>query len=105
MKTAWLTFGFIAQFLFLARFLVQWIASERAGKSYIPLAFWYLSITGSLMLLTYAVFYLRDPVIIVGQSTGSIVYVRNLVLIRRSQKGQEVTQVSNVEDKSDDVPK
>jgi lipid-A-disaccharide synthase-like uncharacterized protein len=83
---AWLTFGFAAQGLFFGRFLVQWLASERAGKSYIPLSFWYLSIAGSLMLLSYAFFHLHDPVIVVGQSTGVIIYVRNLLLIRKQRR-------------------
>jgi lipid-A-disaccharide synthase-like uncharacterized protein len=88
-RAAWLTFGFTAQGMFFGRFLVQWLASERAGQSYIPLSFWWLSIAGSLMLLTYAIFHLHDPVIIVGQSTGAFIYVRNLLLIRKKRKAQE----------------
>lgn len=86
LKTAWLTFGFSAQGLFMARFFVQWLASERAGRSYIPNSFWYLSIVGSAMLLSYAVLYLSDPVIMVGQSTGLFIYVRNLLLIKSHKK-------------------
>ena len=78
----WLALGFAAQAMFASRFLVQWIASEKAGRSIIPDAFWYLSCGGGLLLLIYAV-YRRDPVFIVGQGAGLFVYVRNLVLIRR----------------------
>ena len=79
----WTLFGFIGQTLFTGRFLVQWFYTERARRSVMPLAFWYLSITGGLMLLTYAVAVL-DPVIILGQAFGVIVYTRNLMLIRRA---------------------
>ncbi len=74
--------GLLGQLMFSSRFLVQWITSEKKGKSTIPLAFWYLSIAGGLMVLTYAI-WREDPVIILGQSAGLIVYVRNLVLIHR----------------------
>jgi lipid-A-disaccharide synthase-like uncharacterized protein len=78
---AWL--GFLGQAVFFMRFLVQWIASERRKASVIPLAFWYLSIGGSILLLLYGILD-RDPVIIVGQATGSLIYLRNLHLIRRN---------------------
>ncbi|MFO0948684.1 MAG: lipid-A-disaccharide synthase N-terminal domain-containing protein [Planctomycetota bacterium] len=78
----WLCIGFGGQLVFTARFLVQWIASERRGESVVPIAFWYLSIAGSWLLLTYAV-YRKDPVIIAGQLLGVVVYGRNLVLIHR----------------------
>lgn len=80
----WLVVGFLAQGLFCARFLVQWIASELKKRSVMPLAFWFLSLGGGLLLLTYAV-HRRDPVFILGQSVGLIVYTRNLVLIRRER--------------------
>jgi len=76
-------FGLGAQAVFTARFLVQWIASELRGRSHIPLAFWYLSIVGALMLLTYAAFWKHDLVVTIGQSTGVFIYVRNLMLLRR----------------------
>ena len=76
--------GLIGQLLFTLRFVVQWIASERAGKSVTPRAFWHLSIGGSLILLGYAV-YRRDIVIMLGQAFGSFVYFRNLVLIDRER--------------------
>ena len=85
MQTFWLGLGFLAQALFSARFLVQWIASERARKSIIPDLFWYLSIAGSALLLAYAI-YRRDPVFILGQSTGLFIYGRNLYLIRREKR-------------------
>jgi lipid-A-disaccharide synthase-like uncharacterized protein len=82
----WLAIGFVAQGLFASRFFVQWIASEKAKSSVVPVSFWYLSLVGSLMLLGYAI-HKRDPVFILGQSTGFLIYVRNLFLIRGSQAG------------------
>lgn len=86
-NTYWVALGFIAQGLFSARFLVQWIASERAGNSIVPIMFWYLSISGSALLLAYAI-YRKDPVFILGQAAGLVVYFRNLMLIRRNEKRQ-----------------
>jgi lipid-A-disaccharide synthase-like uncharacterized protein len=86
-ESFWLILGFTAQLLFSARFLVQWIASERAGRSVVPLAFWFLSILGGLLLLSYAI-RRRDPVFIAGQAMGVGVYARNLVLIWRSRTRQ-----------------
>ncbi len=80
-QTVWLVIGFIAQGLFSARFLVQWIASERRKRSIVPTTFWYFSIAGGALLLAYAI-HRRDPVFIVGQGAGLIVYVRNLQLLR-----------------------
>jgi lipid-A-disaccharide synthase-like uncharacterized protein len=80
----WLYLGFAGQLLFGLRFIVQWVASERKGESIIPVYFWYLSLIGSLILLAYAIFR-RDPVFILGQSTGFIVYTRNLMLIYRKR--------------------
>lgn len=81
----WVAFGLGGQLLFTARFLVQWIASERAGRSTIPLAFWYFSLGGGLVLFTYAV-YRQDPVFILGQSLGVFIYSRNLYLIHREKR-------------------
>ena len=78
----WLAVGFLGQAMFGARFLVQWIASERRKQSVVPKAFWYLSLFGGLTLLTYAI-HRRDPVFIVGQLTGVFIYTRNLWLIYR----------------------
>jgi lipid-A-disaccharide synthase-like uncharacterized protein len=81
----WLILGFIAQFMFTGRFFVQWIASERKKKSVMPISFWYLSFLGGLLLLIYAI-HLKDPVFILGQSTGTFVYIRNLMLIYKKKK-------------------
>ena len=80
----WLAFGLIAQLAFAARFLVQWIASERAGKSVVPLAFWFFSICGGLLTLIYGLVK-REPVIIIGQLVSNIIYVRNLMLIFKNR--------------------
>lgn len=77
----WLVIGFGGQALFMARFVIQWFASERQRKSVIPVSFWYFSILGALVLLVYAV-HRRDPVFIAGQSLGVLIYLRNLHLIR-----------------------
>ena len=82
LRNPWTTVGLLGQLIFSARFLAQWIASERAGRSVVPGVFWYLSIAGSLVLLTYAL-HLRDLVITLGQSMGFFVYTRNLVLRKR----------------------
>lgn len=84
----WIIVGLIGQLLFFMRFFIQWIASERKGKSIIPIQFWYFSIAGAILLLSYAI-YRRDPVFIVGQSTGIIIYSRNLVLFAREKKMSE----------------
>ena len=75
--TAWLAVGFIGQGFFSSRFLVQWLASEKEGRSVIPMSFWYLSLGGGLTLLAYAI-HVGDPVFILGQSTGAFIYLRNL---------------------------
>jgi lipid-A-disaccharide synthase-like uncharacterized protein len=76
----WLAFGLVAQLFFTARFLVQWISSERAGKSVVPMAFWFFSMGGGLMTLVYGVVK-REPVIILGQALATIIYIRNIMLI------------------------
>ena len=81
-ELVWVGVGFAGQVMFSLRLLLQWMASERAGRSIMPVAFWYFSIVGGLMLLSYAI-WRRDPVFILGQSTGVVIYARNLVLIRR----------------------
>ena len=85
MEKFWLILGFTAQFMFASRFLVQWIASERAGHSIIPVSFWFLSIAGGGLLLVYAI-WRRDPVFILGQATGIFIYSRNLIMINRDRK-------------------
>ena len=77
---AWVALGFLAQGFFTMRFVVQWIASERARRSVIPVAFWFFSVGGGTLLLVYAL-YRRDPVFIAGQALGLVVYLRNLYFI------------------------
>ena len=84
MLNFWVAFGLIGQLCFSLRFVFQWIASERKGESVIPNAFWYFSILGSLILLSYAI-YRKDPVFIIGQSFGSVVYLRNIMLIHKNK--------------------
>lgn len=79
----WVMFGFFAQFVFFLRFIVQWIASERQRKSVIPLAFWYLSIVGSVLILMYAI-KREDPVFIAGQGFALVIYIRNIMLHRKN---------------------
>ena len=86
----WVILGFAAQLMFTGRFLVQWIESEREGRSVIPIAFWFFSIAGGLLLLAYAI-YRRDPVFIAGQLFGVFVYVRNLVLIMKEHERRSLT--------------
>ena len=81
----WIILGLLAQFIFFLRFFVQWVASERKKQSTIPVSFWYLSIVGSILLLAYSI-YRQDIVFILGQSTGSLIYIRNLMLIRKKDK-------------------
>ena len=82
----WLTVGLLGQLMFTGRFIVQWIASEMAGKSVMPVAFWYFSIIGGLIVLAYGVHKL-DLVIILGQLPGVVVYSRNLWLIHKGKDG------------------
>ncbi len=84
-EIAWLAVGFAGQATFTARFLVQWIASERRRDSVIPVAFWYLSLAGGLVMLAYAT-YKRDPVFMTGQSMGVVIYVRNLMLVAKGRR-------------------
>ena len=80
----WLTVGLLGQLMFTARFLVQWWASERAGRSVVPVTFWYFSILGSLIVLAYGIHKL-EPVIIIGQLPGTVIYARNLWLLRKEK--------------------
>lgn len=90
-QNPWVIFGFTAQAFFFMRFLVQWIASEREGRSVVPVAFWWFSIGGASGLLIYAV-HKQDPVFIFGQSLGFIIYTRNLVLIRKERLAASSSQ-------------
>ena len=81
----WLAFGIVARLLFTARFLVQWISSERAGQSVVPIAFWFFSMGGGVMTLVYGIAK-REPVIILGQAMATVIYVRNIMLIVKSRQ-------------------
>ncbi|GGE93940.1 lipid-A-disaccharide synthase N-terminal domain-containing protein [Stappia taiwanensis] len=81
----WVILGLIAQAMFMMRFVVQWIASERVGKSIVPVAFWFFSIGGGVLLLIYSIRQ-QDPVFIAGQGLGLIIYFRNLWLIFREKR-------------------
>ena len=83
------TLGLGGQLIFGSRFFVQWIASERARRSVIPLAFWYLSIVGSLLTLIYA-FHIKEPVFIISQLGGLVIYTRNLMFISRDRQKEKV---------------
>ncbi len=83
----WLGIGFLGQGLFSARFLIQWLMSERQRKSVIPLEFWYFSLAGGITLLAYAI-HKRDPVFVLGQSFGLVIYLRNLFFIHKGQLQQ-----------------
>jgi len=78
----WIGIGFLGQSLFFGRWVVQWITSEKKAESQVPLSFWYMSLIGGLITLAYAI-YRKDPVFIAGQGVGSVVYIRNLMLINR----------------------
>lgn len=81
----WVILGFVAQFMFTMRFVVQWLASERAGRTVIPFAFWTFSLGGGTLLLVYAI-YRRDPVFIAGQALSTFIYIRNLQFALRERR-------------------
>jgi lipid-A-disaccharide synthase-like uncharacterized protein len=87
----WVLLGFAAQALFTMRFIVQWIASERARKSVVPAAFWTFSIVGGALLLVYAI-YRKDPVFIAGQAAGLFIYFRNVWFILHERKQQRAAE-------------
>ncbi|MGE4372939.1 MAG: lipid-A-disaccharide synthase N-terminal domain-containing protein [Xanthobacter sp.] len=84
----WMVLGFVAQFMFTMRFVVQWIASERAQRSVIPFAFWTFSLGGGSLLLIYAI-YRRDPVFIAGQALSTFIYIRNLQFALRERRAKK----------------
>ena len=84
-EAIWVTVGLLGQLMFTARFIVQWLSSEKAGRSVVPVAFWYFSICGSLIVLAYGI-HKFDPVIILGQLPGTVIYARNLWLIRAEKR-------------------
>jgi lipid-A-disaccharide synthase-like uncharacterized protein len=81
----WILFGFVAQVMFMMRFVVQWVASERARRSVMPVAFWFFSVAGGALLFVYAI-YRQDPVFIAGQGAGLFIYLRNIWLIHRERR-------------------
>ncbi len=86
--------GFIGQGLFSMRFIIQWIASERAGRSVIPFSFWIFSLGGSVLLLTYAI-YRKDPVFILGQAPNVLIYSRNIYLLKKGRVTEEGDMIEN----------
>lgn len=86
-ENIWIAVGFLGQGIFFMRWVVQWLASERSAESRVPIGFWYLSLVGGFITLAYAI-YRRDPVFIAGQSIGSLVYLRNLMLIQKTTSAQ-----------------
>ncbi|MGJ0490439.1 lipid-A-disaccharide synthase N-terminal domain-containing protein [Methylobacter sp.] len=88
-ENIWLVIGFLGQGLFSARFIVQWLKSEREKKSVFPIAFWYFSIAGGITLFAYAV-HRQDPVFIVGQLTGLFIYLRNLYFVIYEHKNLKI---------------
>ena len=91
----WMIIGFVGQTIFASRFLIQWIVSERASKSIIPNIFWWISILGSFVLLSYAI-HREDPVFIVGQSVGFLIYSRNLYLIKKEKTRKNKNDPSKI---------
>jgi lipid-A-disaccharide synthase-like uncharacterized protein len=89
-ETIWKVIGFGGQALFFGRFFVQWIASERSKRSVVPTAFWFFSLGGGTVLLAYAI-HRRDPVFILGQGAGLLIYLRNLWLIYRQRRDLDPT--------------
>lgn len=87
-EKVWIGIGFVGQAFFFMRFFVQWLASEKAKKSVIPKSFWYFSIFGSIILFAYAV-YRQDPVFILGQSTGMLIYLRNIYFLKQEKNETE----------------
>lgn len=98
----WVKIGFLGQAAFTARFLVQWVASEKKKDSVVPVAFWWLSIVGGVILLAYAT-HRRDPVIIVGQAMGLVVYSRNLMLVARARRRSAKRSKKNKDQDQDQV--
>jgi len=86
----WVALGFVAQFAFTMRFLVQWLASERAKRSVVPVAFWFFSVGGGFLLLIYAI-HRKDPVFIAGQGLGLVIYARNIWLIANERRAMAKT--------------
>ena len=93
----WATIALIGQGIFGGRFILQWIVSEYKKKSHVPIAFWYISVVGSLILLSYAV-HIKNPVFMLGFSLNTLIYLRNLHLIHKHAKKGVVTAIESGED-------
>ncbi|MGR8942397.1 MAG: lipid-A-disaccharide synthase N-terminal domain-containing protein [Gammaproteobacteria bacterium] len=93
-QTIWLIVGFVGQGVFTARFLLQWLASERRKKSVIPVMFWHFSLLGGFTLLIYAI-HNHDPVFIAGQASGLLIYSRNLYFVTKNREDSEAARESN----------
>lgn len=98
----WVILGLVAQAMFMMRFVVQWLASERAGRSVVPVAFWFFSIIGGTLLLIYSIIR-KDPVFIAGQGLGLFIYFRNLWFIFREHP-KSTTATQNTDNKSHTAP-
>ncbi len=92
-ELAWIAVGLVAQLMFSMRFLIQWIATERARTSIVPEMFWYFSFAGGAMLLAYAIYRL-DPVFILGQATGLLIYSRNIYFIWLKRRTPEAPKIA-----------
>ncbi|OSQ43065.1 lipid-A-disaccharide synthase N-terminal domain-containing protein [Thalassospira sp. MCCC 1A01428] len=91
----WFVLGIVGQVMFSGRFLVQWLVSEKHAKSIVPVAFWYLSILGGICLMVYGL-KRAEPIIILGQSFGLIVYARNLYFIHREKRNAQTETISTI---------
>lgn len=92
-RITWVAVGLFGQGLFFMRFFVQWLASEKEHRSVIPTTFWYLSLLGGITLFSYAL-WRRDPVFVLGQSTGMFIYLRNIYFLRKEQRGRKIAALS-----------
>jgi lipid-A-disaccharide synthase-like uncharacterized protein len=92
MNVIWLSVGFLGQAMFSMRFLIQWLSSERQRRSVVPVHFWHFSLAGGLILLIYAI-HRRDPVFILGQAGGILIYLRNLYFIKRPPQAAPAGEV------------
>ncbi len=96
-EPVWTTVGFLGQFTFGGRFILQWLVSEYKKKSHVPEAFWYMSLAGSVILLVYSI-HRMEPIFILGFSLNTFIYIRNLHLIYKHKKIGEVTMIEKDED-------
>src|SRR3954468_20632826 len=102
--STWVKIGFLGQAIFTARFLVQWVASEKKRASVMPVAFWWLSLLGGLVLLSYVI-HRRDPVLIVGQGMGLVVYTRNLMLVGKGGRRADRREAREIPDAETALPR